>query len=244
MFAPDGFVPLSEITKACWNIAEDRFPRADPWDVFGADIRARLYAELLFSRFVAGHINEMWVFQYPNLTLRAWPAVFGRTRTYEGPCPMDPKEAESEWEHLEKGPRLFLTKAMRVNADVARDEIDVWELEETIEAVKPLHGALACWKPADAPSDLERAVWPFRDEEYFRGHPHFRHLVGQPKGSAGIRATWEAFKEICPDGKDASGLTWSEIEAKTGYSRRHITRAIATLGAQKDGQKGGQGLGK
>lgn len=243
MFAPDGYVPLSEITDVCWSIAEDKFPRLDPWDASGADIRARVYSELLFSRFVEEHINEMWVFQYPNLTLRAWPGAFNRTKMYHGPCPIDPAEAEEVWEHLRTGPRLFLTKAMRVNANIPGNEIDLWGLEETVEAAKPLQGALACWKPADWPSDLERAVWPFRDEEYFRDHPHFRHLVGLPTDSAGLRAAWEAFNNICPEGKDASGLTWKEIQAKTGWSRRQIMRTIVMIGGREDGQTGGQSLG-
>lgn len=161
MFAPDGYVPLSEINDVFWNIAEDKFPRPDPWDIFGADIRARVYSELLFSRFVEEHMNEMWVFQYPNLTLRAWPGAFNRTNIYRGPCPTDSAEAEDVWEHLKTGPRLFLTKSMRVNANISGDVIDLWGLEEAVEAAKPLQGALACWKPADRPSDLERAVYLF-----------------------------------------------------------------------------------
>lgn len=245
MFAPDGFVPLSEIFDACWNIAEDKFPRPEnPVEEPGADIRAKVYSELLFSRFIQGHINEMWVFQYPNLTLRAWPGVFERTRAHYGPCPTDPAEAEDVWEFLKSGSRLYLTKGMRVNVNIPQDDIDVWQLEETIEAARPLQGALACWKPADWPTDVERAVWPFRDEGYFRDHPYFRHRVGLPVEAGGLRAAFAAFNKICPDGKDASGLTWKEIQAKTGWSRRQIVRAIAMMEAQGDGQAVGQNLGK
>lgn len=56
--------------------------------------------------------------------------------------------------------------------------------------------------------------------------------------ASGLEHAFECFKRAFPHGK--GGATWPEVEAKTGYSRRHIKRALDAYSGQDAGQGSGQ----
>lgn len=55
---------------------------------------------------------------------------------------------------------------------------------------------------------------------------------------AGLEHAYLCFRNAFPNGKGKA--TWPDVEAKTGYSRRHIIRAIGEFSGQTVGQDGGQ----
>lgn len=232
MFYPDGVIPLNIIHETCRNIAWDRFPG----DVsnFEIDPRYMLCAELIFSRFLEVHGGELWVFKAPDILLRSSGLILFRDRFYDGPCPTDIEEAKSALEHLSRGPRIFLTRSMRVNANVADKDAQLHGLEEEVNEMKAFQGALICWKGNELPIDLEKFLAGFVDQDG-------SEIDGSSSTLDALRKVHEAFREVCPNGKLASGRTWLEIEKKTGWSRRHILRAIDAFSGQNDGQEGAQG---
>jgi hypothetical protein len=82
--------------------------------------------------------------------------ILFRTRIYEGPCPENIEDAERALEHLNSGPRLFLTSSMRVNANVSDKDAQMYGLEEEVNEMKAFQGALICWKGDELPIDLEK----------------------------------------------------------------------------------------
>lgn len=247
MFAPDGFVQLNEIKQICANLAYDRFPMEfKAGEAFEpiADLRPELYSRLLFGRFVEAHDREMWLYQYPSLLLRASSELFYRSNTYLAPCPRDQSEAQSALEHLDGGPMVFVNARLRVDADGHPEFVARYGLEDYSAELRPVHGAIVCWKPDSWPVDLEREIWPFGDDAYFRGLPSFDQSAEPMNESDSLKVVYDAFDAVCPRGKSASGLTWPEVEKLTGWSRRQIGRALDAYSGQGGGQTSGQGMGK
>lgn len=56
--------------------------------------------------------------------------------------------------------------------------------------------------------------------------------------SSGLEHAYECFRDAFPDGK--VNATWPEVEARTGYSRRQIKRALDAFSGQDAGQHSGQ----
>lgn len=246
MYSPDKFVQLNEIYKVCINLSYDRFPVSfvsddsfDPID----DVRANLYYELLFYRFIENNIDNMWIFKFPDITLRASPELFHRPFTYEGPCPDDPKEAEFALSHIKRGSMIFINSRFRITSKVPDKYIHSEAILEAAAELKPVDGAIVLWKPENWPVDIERAIWPLRDPDYFKGHPFSKLIKENDKKGSGSRIV-EDFKQICPDGKQASGLTWEEIQRRSGWSRRSIVRAVRECEDWNSGQEDGQQVGK
>lgn len=237
MFFPDGFVPLSDVSNVCYLVAWDRFRGIDELDVSLAhplDPCITLYAELLFSRFLERRAAEVWAFKIPNVLLRVDQFLFFQARVYDGPCPLDPAEAESALAHISR--RFFLSKGMRVTCKVPQEVVDEFELDEAVEAARQMDGALLCWKAPHDMTDLEREIGRYLDHIYWKGLEGVDVGNGGNKPSGGIKEAYESFVKICPHGKNASGLTWKEIEAKVGWSRRQIERGKAARSGQELGK--------
>lgn len=54
----------------------------------------------------------------------------------------------------------------------------------------------------------------------------------------GLEHAYLCFRDAFPNGKGKA--TWPEVEAKTGYSRRQINRALEAFSGQDAGQYSGQ----
>lgn len=232
MFYPESLVPLTEVQSACRNMAWDRFhdPAShDPFDM-KIDPRIELYTELLLSRFLEMHHSELFAFQFPDIVLKVSSLVLFQDRYYDAPCPETVEEAESALDHLKRGPRCFLTDAFRVTAEVPKEAMEIYGLHEAVEMAGQMSGALICWKPKQPTDSLEPVLRRFVDHVYWRESPHYSKPFLSDDAQSGLLKTWQDYSEVCPEGKDASGLTWGEIQEKTGWSRRQIIRAEKIFG--------------
>lgn len=246
MFAPDGYVQLLEVFQSAGNLAADSYPSEYIEDSFDTvpDFRPELYQKLIFYRFLDAHLSEIWIFKFPDIIFRATSDLLYRARQYFGPCPDDQEAARTALEHISCQPMTFVTDRFRIKTNIEYDDAKNSVVEEMAVELEPLEGAILLWKPSIWPIDIERSLWPFQDDIYFRGHPGFDPSIGKMKEADGLKATFEEFIAVCPHGKKASKLTWTEIEKRTGWSRRNINRAIDVHGGQTDGQVSGQQQGK
>lgn len=236
MFFPDGFVPLFQVYSICHLAARDRFRGGEIDDGLAhpLDPCVNLYTELLFFRFFESRSEELWAFKIPNVLLRVDPFLFFQARIFDGPCPLDPAEAESALAYIT--PRLFVSKGMRVTCKVPQEAVDEFALGEAVDEARQMDGALLCWKAPQDMTDLEREIGRYLDHIYWKGAAGVDVGNGGNKPNGGIKEAYESFVKVCPHGKNASGLTWQEIERKTGWSRRQIQRAIAAHSGQELGK--------
>lgn len=232
MFYPDGLVPLFMVKEMCVSLAADRFPddpTVDPFDP-PLDYRFAAYANIIFTRFLEAHDQEIWVFAAPDITLRAHRDILFQAKFYIGQCPEDQEAAKDIYEDSQRYPRLFLTNLMRVQSGLPDEQIARWSLEEFVMEAKKVEGSLVCWKPDHGHVDLEKTLRLFTDEVYWS------HLSTPVSASvsettrAGLRVTLTDFYAVCPNGKVASGLTWAEVQSRSGWSRRQIMRALYEFG--------------
>lgn len=231
MFHPDGLIPLIEIRQICNNISWDRFPTKSTAEYDDPpDPRYEVYSELIFSRFLEANDDKLWVFKYPDIILRASMDILFQYKVYDGPCPEEVDEASSVLAHIRGGPRIFLTDGMRVNSSIPMEDIQTWHLQELVDDAERLQGGLVCWKPNEWPVDPEREVARFTDHVHWKGHAVYGQKFISDEGRSGLLQTYNDFKLVCPNGKMASGLTWLEIQEKTGWSRRQIVRALDVFG--------------
>lgn len=236
MFAPAGFIPLFDFLTACWTVALDRFPNSpDESEWPDIDPRASLYADLLFDRLIEANRHSIWAFQPPNNLLRMSSSFFWRARSYHGPCPEDLAEAQEVHKHLKAGPFTFVDPHFHIDANWNPKFVEEYGLQKSAEQITPLHNAVLCVKSETSAEDIERLVRPFRDHIYFRDHPGFSTGNAKQSEETGLSLTLRDFREVCPEGKQQSSLTWTEIEKQTGWSRRQILRAIAHESQTKSG---------
>lgn len=243
MFFPDGLLPLVAVLRACQALASDRFPdvieEGNRWPT--TDRRAELYAEMLLDRFLDANENDLWAFAPPSTLVRVFPALLYRWNVYHGACPTDMAEAESALEHLRKGPRFGISHDFRIDSTPPIDFSPLTPSPQYFLDLAPLHRAVICWKVESWPVDAEKEIRPFLDHNYWRGVPQVANLPSAESDDAeGLSEVYQAFLKFCPDGKEASQLTWQEIQKKTGWSRRHITRAIRACGGQASGHVEGK----
>ncbi|WP_417586348.1 hypothetical protein [Pararhodobacter oceanensis] len=194
MFVPEGYMPLIDVKYACRSIARERYSNNTPvddlasidWDaLFGfsdvppkeIDPRQALYARLLLDRFIGHFLEEIYVFQYPNILLRAAPEIFYSELLYDGPCPDDKDEARSAMEHLGKNRLNLVSEAMRFDLNIGEDTLRIATEalgKEFVETAMPVSGAVLCWRTETLQSELENILCKFHDEQYWLGvHPDF-----------------------------------------------------------------------
>jgi hypothetical protein len=220
------------IKEVCVSLAADRFPDDPTVDPFNPplDYRFAAYANIIFTRFLEAHDQEMWVFAAPDITLRAHKDILFQAKFYIGQCPENQEAGKEIYDDGLRYPRFFLTPLMRVTTRLPDEEVARWNLEEFVLEAKKLEGALVCWKPNQGHLDLEKTLRRFTDEVYWA------HLTTPMSPSvsestrAGLRVTLDEFYAVCPNGKAASGLTWDEVQSKSGWSRRQIMRALSEFG--------------
>jgi hypothetical protein len=249
MFVPEGYLPLHYIKEVCGYIARESYPpiplddKGDDGFAFAnvkPDPRSVLYSHLIFDRFVSRYCEDFFVFQYPNLLLRAPDELFFTDRIYDGPCPQDIEEAEAGLEHVRTNVEIsFLTSDLRVDVSLAgraKELAQFYGLGRFIEDARLVNGAVLCWRSELKRVELSAALNEFRDEIYWAGnHPDFPPLVdstlpklieasikparGRPNKK---RIVAQIYNSIFPDGHEAAGKTWKEarieVEHKLGAS--------------------------
>ncbi len=110
-----------------------------------------------------------------------------------------------------------------------------YEVERLVEKyLIPFKGWAICWNPDELPETNLDVL-----EEMGFGHLDLEDAPNQFVASESNSETVYMFiREAFPDGK--GDATWSEVERKVGYSRRHIVRTLKIKGVYDDWSKGGQ----
>lgn len=106
----------------------------------------------------------------------------------------------------------------------------VWEpdIEQWLALIREYKGWAVCWSEDQIPDDQEeifRAIGLEKEAGWLSEGLRRMGETSSDLKQSGTRHVADCLLQAFPDGK--GGATWSEVEAKVGYSRRHILRAIS-----------------